>query len=182
MKKLSLDERTMEQARRMIVAITGVVVLVALGFTLRPVVISRVQQEAARQSGDQSAQDVDEGQTYAAAAESIATFQDERSRNRTVTVAQLNSIIEDDRTDDETRREAQQALMESIERSDQETAIEGLVMALGFESCVASVGSDSCTVVVKAASLSRQQAAQVLDVACRQTGMLAGSIKVIPVE
>ena len=73
MKKLSLDERTMEQARRMIVAITGVVVLVALGFTLRPVVISRVQQEAARQSGEQSAQDVDEGQTYAAAAESIAT-------------------------------------------------------------------------------------------------------------
>ena len=182
MKKLSLDERTMEQARRMIVAITGVVVLVALGFTLRPVVISRVQQEMARQSGDQTAQDAAEGeaQTYVAASESIATFQDERSRNRTVTVAQLNSIIEDDRTDDETRREAQQALMESIERSDQETAIEGL--ALGFESCVASVGGDSCTVVVKAASLTRQQAAQVLDVACRQTGMLAGSIKVIPVE
>lgn len=184
MKKLSLDEQTMEQARRMIVAITGVVVLVALGFTLRPVVISRVQQEMARQSGDQTAQDAAEGdaQTYVAASESIATFQDERSRNRTVTVAQLNSIIEDDRTDDETRREAQQALMESIERSDQETAIEGLVMALGFESCVASVGGDSCTVVVKAASLTRQQAAQVLDVACRQTGMLAGSIKVIPVE
>ncbi|MDO4357367.1 MAG: SpoIIIAH-like family protein [Clostridia bacterium] len=183
MKKLSLDEQTMEQARRMIVAITGVVVLVALGFALKPVITSRAQQELARITGNQTAQQAeDEEPAYVSAAESIATFQDERSRNRTVTVAQLNSIIEDEKTDEQTRREAQQSLMSSIERSEQETAIEGLVNALGFESCVASVGSDTCTVVVKTPSLTRQQAAQILDVACRETGMLSGSIKVIPVE
>ncbi len=183
MKKLSLDEQTMEQARRMIVAITGVVVLVALGFALQPVITSRARQELARITEKQTAnQEADEAADYVSAAESIATFQDERSRNRTVTVAQLNTIIEDERTDEQTRREAQQSLMSSIERSEQETSIEGLVCALGFESCVASVGSETCTVVVKAPSLTRQQAAQILDVACRETGMLSGSIKVIPVE
>lgn len=183
MKKLTLDEQTMEQARRMIVVITGAVVLVAVGFALKPVIVSRAQQELARITAEETEEAASaDGETYVAAQESIATFQDERSRNRTVTVAQLNSIIEDENTDEETRREAQQALIDSVQRTEQETAIEGLVTALGFESCVASVGADTCTVVVKADSLTRQQAAQVLDVACRETGMLSGSIKVIPVE
>lgn len=179
MKKLSLDEQTMEQARRMLVAITSVAVVVAVGFALKPVVEQRVQQS--QQMGEVSAV-ADEGEGYEPAEESIAAFRDERTRSRSVTVAQLNAIIDDGDTDDQTRREAQQALMVSMERSEQETAIEGLTTALGFESCVASVGDDSCTVVVKAQTLTRQQAAQILDIACRETGMLSGSIKVIPVE
>lgn len=180
MKKLTLDEQTMEQARHMLVAVTGVVVVVALGFAAKPMLQERL---ADREAAQVSAEVVD-GQTgdYQPAEQSIATFRDERTRSRSVTLAQLNSIIDDEATDEATRREAQQALMESMERGEQETAIEGLTAALGFESCVASVGSDSCTVVVKAAALTRQQAAQILDVACRQTGMLSGSIKVIPVE
>lgn len=180
MKKPTLDEQTMEQARHMLVAVTGVVVVVALGFAAKPIIQERIVQREAAMASSEAV----DGQTgdYRAAEQSIATFRDERTRSRSVTMAQLNAIIDDDATDDATRREAQQALMESMERSEQETAIEGLTTALGFESCVASVGSDSCTVVVKAASLTRQQAAQILDVACRQTGMLSGSIKVIPVE
>ena len=176
MKKLSLDEQTMEQARRMLVAITSVAVVVAVGFAVKPVVEQRVQQQTAVTVTAEAADG------YTAAEESIATFREERTRSRSVTVAQLNAIIDDESTDDQTRREAQQALMTSMERSEQETAIEGLTTALGFESCVASVGSDSCTVVVKAQTLTRQQAAQILDIACRETGMLSGSIKVIPVE
>lgn len=180
MKKLNLDEKTMEQARHMLVAVTGVVVVVAMGFAVRPVVEQKIHQREA-QLASAMVEESDES-AYQPAEQSIATFRDERTRSRSVTVAQLNAIIEDESTDEQTRREAQQALMMSMERSEQETAIEGLTTALGFESCVASVGDDTCTVIVKAASLTRQQAAQILDVACRETGMLSGSIKVIPVE
>lgn len=180
MKKLSMDEQTMEQARRMLVAVTGMVVVVALGFAVKPVIQERLPIEPSEAVSAEVG--IEQEGDYQPAEQSIATFRDERSRSRSVTVAQLNAIIDDESTDDQTRREAQQALMDSMARSEQETAIEGLTAALGFESCVASVGSDSCTVVVKASSLTRQQAAQILDVACRETGMLSGSIKVIPVE
>ena len=163
----------------MLVAVTGMVVVVALGFAVKPVIQEMNMEPSEAVSADAG---IEQESDYQPAEQSIATFRDERSRSRSVTVAQLNAIIDDESTDDQTRREAQQALMDSMARSEQETAIEGLTAALGFESCVASVGSDSCTVVVKASSLTRQQAAQILDVACRETGMLSGSIKVIPVE
>lgn len=177
LKKPELDAKTIEQAKHMLTAITGMVVVVALGFAIQPV----AQQKWEQWQAVSAEADAEEAE-YLPAEQSIATFRDERARSRSVTISQLNAIIDDRNTDEQTRREAQQALMESMERSEQETAIEGLTVALGFDGSVASVGGDSCTVIVQAPSLTRQQAAQILDVACRETGMLSGSIKVIPVE
>ena len=174
-KRPEVDQKTLEQAQRMLIGITGIVVVVALGFAAKPLLDQQILQVSS------AAVEQAEGD-YQPAEQSIATFRDERTRARSVTSAQLSAIIDDPTTDDATRREAQQALMDSVLRAEQETAIEGLTVALGFDGCVASVGSDSCTVVVRAQSLSRQQAAQILDVACRETGMLSGSIKVIPVQ
>lgn len=170
------DKSTVEQAQRMLIGITGIAVVVALGFAAKPYL------DEARVKAASATLHTATRSDYQPAEQSIAAFRDERTRNRSVTAAQLNAIIDDTDTDDATRREAQQSLIKSMERSEQETAIEGLITALGFEGCVASVGADSCTVIVKAQSLSRQQAARILDVACRETGMLSGSIKVIPVE
>lgn len=173
----ALSEKTIEQARRMLTVTAALVVLAAMGFALRPIVEQRTRQAVAKLTEDEAA-DAD----YPAAADSIATFQDERMRSRTIAGTQLNRIIDDERTDDETRREAQQTLMENQRLEAQETAIEGMVTALGFEKCVASVGAEACTVVVRTDGLTRQQAAQILDIACRETGMLSGNVKIIPVE
>ena len=176
LKKPELDRQTIQQAQRMLIGITGVAVVVALGFAAKPY-LDREKLRAASVIVQSAPEDA-----YEPAEQSIATFRDERARNRSVTAAQLNAIIDDVGADEDTRREARRSLIASMERSERETAIEGLVTSLGFESCVASVGEDSCTVIVRADSLTRQQAARILDVACRETGMLAGSIKVIPVE
>ena len=175
-KLFSVDETTLLQARRMLIAVTGMVVLVAAGFAVKPMLTDMAQREAEATAVQADVPD------YQPAEESIATFRDERTRSRSVTVSQLNAIIDDAATDSETRRQAQNALMQTVSRAEQETAIEGLAVAMGFESCVASVGSDTCTVIVRTPSLTRQQAAQILDIASRETGMLSGSIKVIPVE
>ena len=62
-----------------------------------------------------------------------------------------------------------------------ETTVEGVLRAQGFKDAICTVHDDSCNVMVRAASLTDAQSAQILSVASAQTGLSPANIKIIPV-
>ena len=60
-----------------------------------------------------------------------------------------------------------------------EINIETLVKAKGFEECVAVIGDNSVSVIVKAESLQANEAAQILAIAYETTGIPVENISII---
>ena len=59
---------------------------------------------------------------------------------------------------------------------------EGVLRVRGFEDAVVTVHADSANVLVRTPSLSRDQSAQILELVSRETGLLGGNIKIIPIN
>ena len=60
-----------------------------------------------------------------------------------------------------------------------EANIETLVKAKGFEECVAIIGEDSVSVVVKAETLQANEAAQILTIVYETTGIHPENVSII---
>ena len=64
------------------------------------------------------------------------------------------------------------------QNANNETTIENLVMAKGFNDCVAFVDEDGVSVVVKAEKLDSASVAKIKDIIIGQTGVMATKIKI----
>ena len=99
----------------------------------------------------------------------------------------LENVFEEKKIDFENldivlRGEAGAQLLRLLEYSEQETTIEGVLRVRGFEDAVVTVHADSANVLVRTPSLSRDQSAQILELVSRETGLLGGNIKIIPIN
>ncbi len=63
---------------------------------------------------------------------------------------------------------------------EKEVTIEGLLIAKGFTDAVVTLHEGSVNVVVDTAELTRQQAAQILDIVMRESGESSENIKIMP--
>ena len=63
-----------------------------------------------------------------------------------------------------------------------EANIESLIMAKGFEKCVAVVSDDSASVVVKCDGLEQNQIAQISEIVYEQAGILPSNLNIIETE
>lgn len=121
-------------------------------------------------------------QTMRGAIASLEDFRKERELTRRDELAQLDQIIESGKTQEETRRQAQQQKLTLLTFMETETTLEGVLAASGFAESVVTVGKSSVNVLVPRAELKKEEAVAIFELASRETGHDPGDIKVIPVQ
>lgn len=109
-------------------------------------------------------------------------FRTERQQLRSMQKAQINEILYGEQTDAELAAMAQEYLLDLLKREEQENLLEGLLEIRGFRDVIVSIRSDSASVFVCADMLTQQESSVILDLVCRETGLLSGNIKVIPIN
>ena len=96
-----------------------------------------------------------------------------RSQSRDEAIDVLKLVTE------EAKAEAAAKISKIAVDMQNEANIETLVKAKGFEECVAIIGDDAVSVIVKAESLQANEAAQILAIAYETTGIAPQNISII---
>ena len=117
--------------------------------------------------------DADDSSDYFAAA--LLTRQ--QSRDEAIDVLTMVSGSSD--ADEATKAEAQAKISRIAVDIQNEANIETLVKAKGFEECVAVIGEDSVSVIVKADELQAKQTAQILAIVYETTGISPEKVSII---
>ncbi|MDD3919784.1 MAG: SpoIIIAH-like family protein [Eubacteriales bacterium] len=111
-------------------------------------------------------------------ADYFAVFRQDRENVREQEVQYLETIIQEERTDAETLRDAQERKIALVELMEQEFNVETLLRAKGFSDAAITIHNGTVNVVLKTGELTDKTVAQVLDVVCRETGAEAENVKI----
>jgi stage III sporulation protein AH len=106
-------------------------------------------------------------------------YKQNRESVRNKEISYLDSIIDDDKSDQATLKEAQAQKMEIVNSMEKELTIEGLLNAKGFTDAIVTVQKGNINIVIKEKQISDQQAVQILDIVQKQTNEAAKNIKII---
>jgi stage III sporulation protein AH len=106
----------------------------------------------------------------------------ERDKKRTEDVKYLDSIINDAKTDSDTKKTAQQQKIDIVKSMEKELSIENLLKAKGFAKVAIIYSTGSVNIMVGKSELTDAEVAQILDIAMTETGEKAANIKIIPVK
>ena len=149
---------------------------VALGIRLfsgntEPVV--SIQKESAAPAAE-------EAQSAAQTGDFFKDFRAQREPARADEIALLDSIVQRENAPEDSVKKADERRIELTRFTEQERAIEKLLVAKGFEDAAAFVQEGTATIVVKKEKLTDEEIARILEMAMRQTGQEASNIKIIP--
>lgn len=123
---------------------------------------------------DTDGEPVDDIDTFFASAE----VDRQRSRDEAIEVLQL--VVDNPEALDESKSLAMAEISRIAADIDNESKIESLVAAKGFEKCIAVISDASCNVIVKVeASLLPNQIAQIQEIVYEQAGILPANVKII---
>ena len=112
--------------------------------------------------------------------DSILEYKEDRKAVREKEVSYLDSIIENEKTDQEVLSEAQRQKIDITKNMEMELKIEGLIKVKGYLDAIVTVQATSVNVVVKAENLTNKQAAEILDIVKTETNQPAKNIKIMP--
>ena len=112
----------------------------------------------------------------------LAVFYSDRNILRQEEISQLLEIVSDPSATEAMRAAAQERVMLLRKWMEQEATVEAVLSARGYETPVVTVHSDSVNVVVRAESLAREQAGVILELVTRETGVIGGNVKIIPIN
>ena len=149
---------------------------VALGIRLfsgntEPVV--SIQKESAAPAAE-------EAQSAAQTGDFFKDFRAQRETARADEIVLLDSIVQRENAPEDSVKKADERRIELTRFTEQERAIEKLLVAKGFEDAAAFVQEGTATIVVKKEKLTDEEIARILEMAMRQTGQEASNIKIIP--
>ena len=102
-----------------------------------------------------------------------------RQQSRDEAIDVLKLVTENDEATDAAKAEASAKISKIAVDIQNEKNIETLVKAKGFEECVAIIGEDSVSVIVKAESLQANEAAQIFAIAYETTGVSPEKISIV---
>ena len=102
-----------------------------------------------------------------------------RSQARDEAIDVLKLVTEDEEASAEAKAEAAAKISKIAVDIQNETNIETLVKAKGFDECVAIIADDAASVIVKAESLQANEAAQILAIVYETTGINPQNISII---
>lgn len=102
-----------------------------------------------------------------------------RQQSRDEAIDVLKLVSESTEATDEAKAEAQAKISKIATDIQNESNIESLVKAKGFDECVAVIGDDSVSVIVKAESLQAKDAAQILAIVYETTGISPDKVNII---
>ena len=103
----------------------------------------------------------------------------DRKEARDEAIDVLKLVTEDEEASAEAKAEAAAKISKIALDIQNETNIETLVKAKGFEECVAIIADDAASVIVKAESLQANEAAQILAIVYETTGINPENISII---
>lgn len=92
------------------------------------------------------------------------------------------AIIESEASSADAKANAEKELAALVSGMDIEQRLETLIKSLGFDDCIVTVGTENINVIVKSDALTEQEAAQLLDMVCTETGKKVGNIRVKSIE
>ena len=102
-----------------------------------------------------------------------------RTQSRDEAIDVLKLVTEDAEASEEAKAEAAAKISKIAVDIQNEVNIETLVKAKGFEECVAIIGDDAVSVVVKAEVLQANEAAQIFSIVYETTGISPENISII---
>lgn len=102
-----------------------------------------------------------------------------RTQARDEAIDVLKLVTENEEASAEAKAEAAAKISKIAVDIQNETNIETLVKAKGFEECVAIISDDAASVIVKAESLQANEAAQILAIVYETTGINPQNISII---
>lgn len=108
---------------------------------------------------------------------SAAALTRQQSRDEAIDV--LSMVISSADADAETKADAQAKISAIATDIQNEANIETLIKAKGFEECVAVIGDDSVSVIVKAEALQAKETAQILAIVYETTGVEPSRVSII---
>lgn len=109
----------------------------------------------------------------------FSAVQVSRQRARDEALEVLQSIVDSENADEAARNEALKQIAKLAEEMSQESGIESLVVAKGFEACVAVISNGSASIVVKGEGLLPAQLAQINEIVYEQAGILPVNVTII---
>lgn len=108
---------------------------------------------------------------------SSAAVNRRRARDESLEVLQL--VVDSEDALQESKDSALQSMSKIAAQIEQESNIESLVKAKGFEDCIAVVSDSSATVIVASDGLLANEVAQITEIICEQTSLPASGINII---
>ncbi|WP_427339196.1 SpoIIIAH-like family protein [Caloranaerobacter sp. DY30410] len=102
-----------------------------------------------------------------------------RDKLRASLVERLNNIIDNEKTDEETRKKAQEEIIRIGNISEKELLIEGLIKAKGFEDALVFLKDNSVRVIVSADVLNEQDVMKILEIVKSETNFEPSAIKIM---
>jgi len=115
-------------------------------------------------------------------AQSIEQFLRERADARTHERRQLEEILKDYTLSTDLREDAARQILMRAEAIEQETALEGVLRARGYEGPIVTVHPGSVNVLIKSGALDQRETAAIMELAMRETGQRAGDIRIMPIN
>ena len=103
----------------------------------------------------------------------------DRERVRDTAIETLREVVENEETSAETKQEALAKMTKLADAMTGEVNIENLVMAKGFENCVAVINDGSVDVIVKTVGLLPSDIAQIRDIVISETNVPVENIRII---
>lgn len=110
----------------------------------------------------------------------FVSYRQDREATRAEEILYLDSIIASDPADETTIANAQAKKLEICNAMETELVLEGLIKAKGFGDCVVTISTENVNIVVKAAEITAEQAAQILNVVVTETDYTALDVTVHP--
>ena len=116
---------------------------------------------------------VSEGDGY------FSATQVSRQRARDEALEVLQGVVDSESADEATKTEALLEIAELAKAMEAEANIETLILAKGFEQCVAVINGDTCSVVVNGTELQENQISQINEIVYEQTGIKPANIRIV---
>lgn len=114
--------------------------------------------------------------------DSILQFRTARQQLRSMEKAQLNSVAHDTDSDEDLQAMAKRQLLRLCEREEKELTLEGLLELRGWGKNVVTVGEDSVNVLIATDLITQHESSVILEMVCRETGVMSGNVKIIPIN
>lgn len=109
----------------------------------------------------------------------FSTVQVNRQRSRDEALEVLQGVVDNDAATETAKAEALAEINKLATVMEAEANIETLVIAKGFEECVAVISGSSASVVVKSDGLQTAQISQINEIVYEQSGILPVNVKII---
>ncbi len=109
----------------------------------------------------------------------FSAMQVDRQRSRDQAMEMLQIVVDSAESMPDVKQDAYNEMMSIANDITVESNIQSMVMAKGFEDCLAVISGDNINVVVKTDGLLTNEVAQITEIAVNESGFSADKIKII---